>query len=253
MSESALAKYLGEHGGVLLCPGVGGGDDDAAARRERLDERRARLGGVDDDDPARQRPEHHRPVAGREVGPDQVELRLVAVEGPVSEEDDQHQIVLPHLTAQGGEGLAHVLGGGRRARGAGSLVDQFDDLSGLEPEPRRQRVADLATPFRQLLGVGRAAGRPRHHYCPTGVAGRRCRLGRRGGRCSQRKDDRPCRTPHRHANPIRRLSAHSAPSRAMIPTRLHAPCHTSRRSGGPAGPPDVRSSGGMRSTSAART
>ena len=37
----------------------------------------------------------------------------------------------------------------------------------------------------------------------------------------------------------------------MIASRLQAPCHTSRTSGGPAGPPDVRSSGGIRSTSAA--
>ena len=141
-----LGEVLREDGGVLLRAGVGGGDDDASLGGQRFEEGRARLGGVDDDDTAGQGAEHHGPIAGRQVGPDQVELRLVAVERAVPEQHHQRQVVLRHLAAQRGERLAHVLGRGRRTGGARRLIDELDDLPGREAEPlasapRRSRAA----------------------------------------------------------------------------------------------------------------
>ena len=246
---------VGKHRGVLLRRGFRGGDDDASAGRQGLEERRRRLGRVDDDQPARHAGEHGRPVGRGEIGAHQVELRLLPVEGAVAEQHDDHEVVLPHLAAKGGERLPHVLGRGDGAGLARGLVDELHDLRGREAETARQRRLDALPPGGELRRVVGAARGAADHHRPARIARRRRRRGRlRRGRRGQRPQpsgEYPVASCH--ASPTRRRHVHSMASSAITASRLHTPCHRSRTSGGPSTTAGVASFGGIADTPSGRT
>ena len=56
--------------------------------------------------------EQRRPLGGLEVGTDEIELGVDAVERPVADQEDEQQILARHLLPDGGDRLADVVGGG---------------------------------------------------------------------------------------------------------------------------------------------
>ena len=108
-----LDEVVGKHRVEPLRHRVGGGDDDAAVAGQALDERKARRRGVDDHDAAGEPGDELGPLRRLQIGADEVELGVDAIEGAVADEHDEEQVVARHGAADGREVLPDVGGGGR--------------------------------------------------------------------------------------------------------------------------------------------
>jgi hypothetical protein len=128
-------------------------------RGQPLEERETRGRRVHDDETARQRLEHGRPLRCRQVRPDEVELRLDAVERPVPQKHEQQHVVAAHPRAQPIDGLSHVRRG-RRMLGVATLEQRLDvrrverQLFPQDPDQRSTPLAELPL----VLGLTRGAG-----------------------------------------------------------------------------------------------
>ena len=180
-----LHEEAREHRLVALDAAVGGGDDDAPFAGQARQERRARRRGVDEDDLAADRRDQRLPVGGLEVGPDQVELGVDAVEGGVADQDDQQQVVLLEHRREPGERGADLVARGdvdvvadgraapcarrrrRRARGCDPAASSSRSRSAVASSSRQSPC------WVRVLGAAGRAGDD------DGVALRRAR--RRGG------------------------------------------------------------------------
>jgi hypothetical protein len=138
-----------------------------------LDERRARWRGVDDDDAAGKRADQRGPFPEIHVRPDQVELRIDAVERAVADQEHEQQVVGPGLTADRGERSPHVCRS-RRLRGIGRFR-QRDDARGIDLQALDERHCQGFGPRRVLLGVRLAPGRARNDHRVAILSGRETR------------------------------------------------------------------------------
>ena len=75
--------------------------DDPPRAREAFDEGRAGRRAVDDHETSRHAAQQRRPLRDFQVGSDQVELGVDAVEGAVTDQEDEQQVVRLELRSRG--------------------------------------------------------------------------------------------------------------------------------------------------------
>ena len=238
-SAEGLHEEAREHRLVALHAAVGGGDDDAPLAGQARQERRAGRRRVDEDDLAADRRHQRLPVGRLEVGPDQVELGVDAVEGGVADEDDEQQVVLLEHRREAGERGADLVArrhvdvvADRALRLAlgDDVAEHADVVRPASASSSRNAVAELVAPGAVLGGVLGAAGRAGDDdgVALRGAAPARRRRGRRTRGSGRPRTASSIVAPTGAAGSIRRRG------RASSPSSSHGECHSSRASGGAA-------------------
>ena len=240
-------EVFGEDRLELLRGRVGGRQHHAAAAGKLLQKRKAGAGRVDEDEPPRQQFQEIGPVGRRQIGTDEIEFRVVAVErGAVADEQNQQLIVFGQALPQIGNDALHVLAS-RFEHALAFLLGQYPHVVRRIAELVAQRRHERCPPPIVFLRVGVAAGRAGDHD-RISVAGVSRQRGQQNS--DKREGDRVIGAVHRSPHSRRRI--HSPESSMMTSSSAHGSCHRSCRSGAASCGAAARSQAGMFPASAAR-
>src|SRR5207253_2884527 len=95
-----------------------------------------------------------------QVGPDQIELRLLAVERAVTNEEDEDRALRPRRALQGFKLAPHLDGCGPRGPRVGRLFRQHLHMVFRKLQPFSERTPQLLCPLRELLRILLLSARP---------------------------------------------------------------------------------------------